>query len=163
MARPRKVVSLRTGQMSKTEKAARAAGEKQIKVKTDAMKPPEWLSDEAALTFERIVNEFDPLGMLDNLDVDILAVYADSLATYRKASIQLALHGETYETKNGFATVSPWVTVRQKAYQQIASCSTKLGIALTDRLKLIAPVKEEKSANKYIKFLDNGAAAGGST
>ena len=163
MARPRKVVSLRTGRMSKAERAARTAGEKKIKVNTDALTPPEWLSDEAALVFERIVKEFDPLGMLDNLDVDILAVYSDSVATYRKASVQLALQGETYETKNGFATVSPWVTVRQKAYQQIASCSTKLGIGLTDRLKLIAPVKEEKSANKYIKFLDNGAAAGGST
>jgi hypothetical protein len=32
-----------------------------------------------------------------------------------------------------------------------------LGLAVTDRLKLITPVKEEKTVNKFIKFLGDGS------
>lgn len=49
---------------------------------------------------------------------------------------------------------SPYVNIADKAAAMIMRCSSKLGLATTDRLKLIIPEKEEKPANKFIKLLD---------
>lgn len=160
MARPRKVVSLSTGKISKAEKAERAEGEKRIKGNSDALSAPDWLSDTAALEFERVVHEAAQIeGMLDNLDLSVLAVYADNYAQYVKAATFLNLHGPITKTTNGYETPSPWLKVKDSAAKNIFSCSTKLALATTDRLKLIVPTREEKSVNKYIKFLGDGTNA----
>lgn len=160
MPTPRKVVSMRTGAMTKAEKSRRSEGEKKIKVKADDLRPPAWLCDEAALEFERVVREAEQIGMLDNLDLSVLAVYADNYARYVKAATYINIHGPTFETNTGRLATSAWLNVLDRAAKNIFTCSARLGLAVTDRLKLITPVKEEKSANKYIKFLDSGAAAG---
>lgn len=156
MGRPRKVVSMSTGKIGKAARAARSEAEKKMHVKADALSPPDWLSDKAALEFDRVVREAAELGMLDNLDLAVLAVYADNYGRYANAAAQLNIHGPIGETQNGYKTPSPWLTVLNQSAKNIFSCSTKLGLSVTDRLKLIVPTKEEKSVNKYIKFLGSG-------
>lgn len=153
MARPRKVISMQTGHRTNNEKAVRQSGEKHIKAKKDALSAPNWLSDVAALEFERVVHEAEQIDMLDNLDLSVLAVYADNYSQYVAAATYLNIHGAVMKTQNGYETPSPWLKVKDQAAKNIFSCSTKLGLAVTDRLKLITPVKEEKSVNKYIQFL----------
>jgi len=153
MARPRKVVSMQTGHRTAKEKATREKGEKRIKAKADALSPPDWLSEVAALEFTRVVSEAAQVGMLDNLDLSVLAVYADNYGQYVAAASYLNEHGQVVKTQNGYKTPSPWLKVKDSAAKNIFSCSTKLGLAVTDRLKLITPVKEEKTVNKFIKFL----------
>ena len=157
MARPRKVVSMRTGAMTKAEIHVRSEGEKRIKAKSDALSAPNWLSDDAALEFERVVTEFRQIDMLDNLDLSVLAVYADNYAQYVKAATYLNIHGPIFKTTNGYESPSPWLKVKDQAAKNIFTCSTKLGLAVTDRLKLITPVKEEKEVNKFVKFLGDGS------
>lgn len=152
MGRPRKVVSMSTGKIGKAARAARSEAEKQMHVKADALSPPDWLSDRAALEFDRVVRESAELGMLDNLDLAVLAVYADNYSRYVDAAMHINIHGATVTTKNGYETPSPWVAVSDRAAKNIFACSAKLGMSVTDRLKLIVPTKEEKSVNKYIKF-----------
>lgn len=152
MGRPRKVVSMSTGKIGKAARAARSEAEKQMHVKADALSPPDWLSDRAALEFDRVVRESAELGMLDNLDLAVLAVYADNYSRYADAATHINIHGATVTTKNGYETPSPWVAVSDRAAKNIFACSAKLGMSVTDRLKLIVPTKEEKSVNKYIKF-----------
>jgi len=152
MGRPRKVVSMSTGKIGKAARAARSEAEKQMHVKADALSPPDWLSDRAALEFDRVVRESAELGMLDNLDLAVLAVYADNYSRYADAAMHINIHGATVTTKNGYETPSPWVAVSDRAAKNIFACSAKLGMSVTDRLKLIVPTKEEKSVNKYIKF-----------
>lgn len=163
MPRPRKVVSLQKGRIAKAIKSAREDGEKRIKVDANDLRPPAWLCDEAALEFERIVNEAAKIGSLDNLDLSVLAVYADNYARYEKAATYINIHGPTFETSTGRTATSAWLNVLDRAAKNIFTCSNRLGLAATDRLKLITPVKEEKSVNKFVQFLDNGAAAGDST
>ena len=52
-----------------------------------------------------------------------------------------------------FQVVHPLLSAQEKYVKQIMQCSTKLGLATTDRLKLIVPKKEESSTNKYLKYL----------
>jgi len=50
---------------------------------------------------------------------------------------------------------SPYVNVSDKASAKILQCSSKLGLACTDRLKLIVPTKEAASSpvEKWLQFL----------
>lgn len=160
MGRSRKVVSMQKGCMTKAMKAARQDGESRIKANTDALSPPPWLSDKAALIFDYIVREAAPIGALDNLDLPFIAMFADNYARYAEAATYMNIHGLTTKAKNGYESPSVWNSIMNQAAANLFKCSTKLGLAATDRLKLITPVKEEKSVNKFVQFLDNGAVAG---
>lgn len=159
MSRIRKVVSMQKGHLSKEQKAAMNDGEKAVKANSDALSAPDWLSDTAALEFERVVREAKTVGMLDNLDLSVLAVYADNYSRYVQAATYMNIHGPLVTMKTGYEQISPWLTVLNQSAKNIFTCSTKLALAVTDRLKLIVPTKEEKSVNKYIKFLGDGTNA----
>ena len=64
-------------------------------------------------------------------------------------------NGLTVEGKKG-EMPSPYIKIAGEAATQIQRCSTKLGLAATDRLKLIVPTEEEKSVNKFLHFLNKG-------
>lgn len=154
MARPRKVVDISTGKIGKQARVARQVAESKIKIDRKKLEigAPEWLCDGAAQEYNRVVREAGKIGLLDNLDMVVLAIYADNYARYVTASIEMRRAGLTVEGK--FAeTPSPYITIADKAATQIQKCSAKLGLATTDRLKLIVPEKEEKTVNKFLKYL----------
>lgn len=154
MARPRKVVGISTGKISKASRASREQQEKDLKIdrKTLERGAPEWLSDEAALEYNRVVDEAAKIDLLDNLDVAALAIYADQFDRYTKASLAIQKDGAVITGKSG-RMMNPAVNVQVKAAELIAKMSTKLGLATTDRLKLIVPTKEEKKVNKFLKYV----------
>ena len=154
MARSRKVVDISTGKIGKQARINRQIAEKKIKLDRKQLEigAPGWLCDGAAEEYNRVVHEAGKIGLLDNLDLVVLAIYADNYARYVTASIEMRRTGLTVEGK--FADVpSPYVSIADKAATQIQKCSTKLGLATTDRLKLIVPAKEEKQINKFLKYL----------
>ena len=154
MARPRKVVDISTGKIGKQARVARQVAESKIKIDRKQLETgaPSWLCDGAAQEYNRVVREAGKIGLLDNLDMVVLAIYADNYARYVTASIEMRRSGLTVEGK--FAeTPSPYITIADKAATQIQKCSTKLGLATTDRLKLIVPEKEDKQVNKFLKYL----------
>lgn len=152
--RQRKVIDIATGKIGKQEKLNRKVQEEKIKLdraqlETDA---PEWLNETAAKEFNRVVAEAKKINLYDNLDLVILAIYADSYSRYIEATLKVREYGLTAQSRGAF-TVSPYVDVADKAATQILKCSTKLGLAVTDRLKLIVPTKEEKTVNKFLEFI----------
>ena len=154
MARPRKVVDISTGKIGKQARVARQVAESKIKIDRKQLETgaPSWLCDGAAQEYNRVVREAGNIGLLDNLDMVVLAIYADNYARYVTASIEMRRSGLTVEGK--FADVpSPYVAIADKAATQIQKCSAKLGLATTDRLKLIVPEKEEIQVNKFLKYL----------
>lgn len=154
MARPRKIVGISTGKISKAAKESRLRQEQELKIdrKTLERGAPEWLSDEAALEYNRVVDEAAKIDLLDNLDVAALAIYADQFDRYTKASLAIQKDGAVITGKSG-RMMNPAVNVQVKAAELIAKMSTKLGLATTDRLKLIVPTKEEKKVNKFLKYV----------
>ena len=63
--------------------------------------------------------------------------------------------GHCYPIFAGFKggkAVSPYVTAQNKYAEQILKCSSKLGLATTDRLKLVVPQADEGPENKYLKY-----------
>ncbi|WP_196607367.1 phage terminase small subunit P27 family [Pectinatus frisingensis] len=155
--RQRKVVDISTGKIGKNKRSARRQQERKIKLPRDALSPPEWLDEDAAAEFTRVAAEAGQIDLLDNLDLAILAIYANAWSRYMALVQHIQENGDTgiRENKWGeYEVMSPYLSAQERYVKQIMQCSTKLGLATTDRLKLIVPVKEDKAVNKFIKFLD---------
>lgn len=151
MGRPRKVVDISTGKIGKKERVNRKIQESKIRTdNSDLQNVPGWLNDTAAGEYRRIVSEAADVGMLDNLDKTYIAIYADAYSKLLDANEHLKDEGMLVES--GKATSPHWKIYRD-CVQMIHSASTKLGLAVTDRLKLIVPTKEEKSVNKFLKYM----------
>lgn len=149
MARPRKIVDISTGKIGKDKIKSRKEQEKKIKIDRGELTAPKWLKKQGQEEFERVVKEAEKINLLDNLDLSVLAIYANAYTSYIDLSEAIRKNG--YTTENG--RVSPEVNAQDKYVKQIMQCSTKLGLATTDRLKLIVPTKEESETNKYLKYL----------
>lgn len=154
MGRARKVIDMQIGNISKQKKMNRKMQEEKIKIDRDALMngAPSWLSERAAAEYNRVVREAAAIDMLDNLDMSVLAIYADNYDRYLDAAECLQKNGQTYEGRSG-PVMSPYVKIAESASNQIMKCSTKLGLATTDRLKLIVPEKESKEVNKFLKYV----------
>ena len=155
--RPRKIVDISTGKISKQEKLNRRIQEDAIKIDRVQLESnaPFWLDETATQEFNRVVAEAKKINLWDNLDLVVLAIYADNYSRYIQALKAIRDYGLTAQSRGAF-TVSPYVDVADKAATQILKCSTKLGLAVTDRLKLIVPTREEKTVNKFLGFVGNG-------
>lgn len=155
MATVNKTIQLHTKHYSKKERLYREQAEKDMQLDRDQLCPPAWLSDEAALEFSRVVQQAAHIDILDNLDLGILAIYADNWARYVEAAERLQEEGLTQEGRVNDVQ-SPYIAIADKAAQMIMKCSSKLGLATTDRLKLVVPEKTEKPVNRYLELLSNG-------
>ena len=157
MSRSRKIIDVSTGKIGKEKIKIRQEQEKKLKADRDDLVAPEWLTPNAKTEFERVVNECEKINILDNLDLGVLAIYCNSYDTYIETSKKLEKEGSIkYKTtKDGdeMAFINPLVNVQEKCVKYILQCSTKLGLATTDRLKLIVPVKDEPAENKFITLL----------
>ena len=155
VARPRKVVDISTGKIGKEKIKNRQEQEENIKLQRDNLErgAPKWLDEIAAEEYNRVVEEAGKIELLDNLDLSMLAVYADNYSRYQKSAEKIRDMGMTIETEKGGEIISPYVVIADKAATQIQKCSAKLGLATTDRLKLIVPTKEPQKRNKFLDCL----------
>lgn len=160
MGRACKIVEMSTGKRGKKEKLNRKRQQEELKTDRNLIEagPPDWLDETAAAEYSRVVDEAAKLPLYDNLDYSTLAIYAAAYSQYVEAYKHLRYEGYTTITNTGTESVSPWVGIADKAAAQIFKASTKLGLAVTDRLKLIVPGKEEAAANKFMKYLPSARA-----
>jgi P27 family predicted phage terminase small subunit len=156
MGRTRKVVAISTGKIGKEKRLNRKIQEQSVKIDREQLETevPKWLSREAAEEYRRVVAEAAKINLLDNLDMSTLAIYANAYAMYVEASTRMSTDGMTIMGPRGAEIPSPYMAIADKCASQIFRCSTKLGLATTDRLKLIVPTQsEEREENKFLKFL----------
>lgn len=153
--RPRKVVDISTGKIGKRNRLNRKVQEEKIKLTRETLEDgaPKWLCAEAAEEYNRVVSEAKKIDLFDNLDMAILAIYADCYDKYIKATQKVQEFGLSIECK-GQMYPSPFIMIADKMATQIMRCSSKLGLSVTDRLKLIVPTKEEKHVNKFLSHLE---------
>lgn len=154
--RPKKTMAVSTGKISKDERAKREKQEAQLKLERDGLKPPSNLTLRAQAEFMRVVGECEKLDILDNLDLSVLSIYAFAWDQYLTCVEMIQKEGpvEVKVTNNGESrSVSSFVNAQEKFAKQIMQCSTKLGLATTDRLKLIVPTEVETTENRFLKYV----------
>ena len=162
MGTPRKSVDMATGKIGRQKRINRKRKEEKLKLPRGDLEaaPPSWLVPEAAEEYARVVRQAGEIGMLDNLDYSCLAVYAAAFAQFSAAHRIMATEGYVITNDKGTEVPSPWVGVADKASNQIMKCSSKLGLAVTDRLKLVVPESDavmESPVDKWLQFLPSAS------
>lgn len=160
MGRPKKQVDMQSGNLTKETKEKRRESESKFYGDNSKLKAPSYLSDEAKKEFNRVIKEMREIealnNMLSNLDLVALAIYADAYSNYIKLTKTIQEQGAVieYTNKAGHTntTTSPYVQAQTKYIDVIIKMSTKLGLSLGDRLKLVVPNVDEMKENKFAKY-----------
>lgn len=154
MARPRKTLAATKKNLTKAEIEQKQEQEERIKIDRENLTAPNYLTEKAKAEFERVVREAKKIEILDNLDLSILAIYSSAYAQYLEITEEIQKIDQAYRYITEDNKISPLINAQDKIIKQIMTCSSKLGLATTDRLKLIVPKKEEGTTNKYLKYLN---------
>lgn len=151
--RPRKSVDASVAKRGKKEKLNRKIQEEKLKIDRDQLIAPDFLDDVAKEEFYRVVDETAKIDVLDNLDLSILAMYCNAYSQYIEVNEQIrnTMPALRYNDKG---RSSPLINIQDKLAKQILSYSSKLGLATTDRLKLMVPNElAENKENKFLKYV----------
>ena len=154
MARPRKTLAATKKNLTKAEIEQKQEQEERIKIDRENLAAPNYLTEKAKAEFERVVREAKKIEIFDNLDLSILAIYSSAYAQYLEITEEIQKMDQAYRYITEDNKISPLINAQDKIIKQIMTCSSKLGLATTDRLKLIVPKKEEGTTNKYLKYLN---------
>lgn len=140
-----------SGHMSKAEKERRA----EAVIGDGELVAPAFLCPEAKKEFERVKKAYEKTRPLDSLDLSVLAVYADAWAQYSRLAEIVSQHGPVIVKRRvtGKTEIfsNPAVAASAEYVHRIMQCSLKLGLAVTDRLKLAIP-KEDDEDDAFSEF-----------
>ncbi len=137
IARAPKPIALQSSKMGKEEKERRQEAEDKLKGNDDKVyKPPLGMNPRVAKIYLAIVEELKHAKVLNNLDIDLISITADSIYRLGVARKNLDEHGEVIADFNGKLTKSPWVQIT-KDYQAIFHAGVReLGLSPSSRAKL---------------------------
>lgn len=141
---------------------------------TDDIAAPAYLTAKQKKDFEKIAQQLQKLKIMGETDVDALARYITAQEFYEKAVKDLRkLEKERpkpeekeddpkgyFDRLDGYYAMLDNAAKRQDRYfKQAQTAAAALGLTISSRCRLVAPVVEEKpKENKFSKF---GKAAGG--
>ncbi|MGL5439878.1 MAG: phage terminase small subunit P27 family [Filifactoraceae bacterium] len=134
--------------LSQQEIAERRAEE--IKAPCDNIEPPDYLLDELKGEFYRIAKILKDIGIMSDLDCDALARYVAVEHQYQQVT-HLMLKRKQVDDR--YFDLSKLQT---KFFRDARAAASDLGLTISSRCKLIAPVKENKEppkANKFNRFV----------
>jgi P27 family predicted phage terminase small subunit len=163
MARPREPIDLVKAKgkkhLTKTEYDARKSAE--ISAPSDKVIPPAYLTKKEKEKFNEIAQQLIDIGIMTNLDCDVLARYVRADSEYTKLTKQLSKIKFTPDKKSA---VSEETQIAQqyseygylqkmqiKAQKQANDCARELGLTISSRCKLSMPKAEDKPPeNKFL-------------
>ncbi|GCD13163.1 P27 family phage terminase small subunit [Clostridium tagluense] len=107
MARPKKLLSMQEGNLTKAQQTEKELQEKIMQTGMEQLqKPPRWLRDvKAKNEWKRLLEQFSQLASISNLDLNNLGAYCNSYSSYLEATKELKGAKLTIEyTNKGGAT-----------------------------------------------------------
>ena len=139
--RPRKNTEALKGAMTKEEKNSREKLEGKLQGDNDKIVAPVFLKfDEVALEkFNALVEELNKVNLINNVDVDLLAVYSDTWSKYVKSTKILMAQPlvEEEQSKNGMIkSANPYIKIQQSYAQQLFKLASLFGLSPADRTRI---------------------------
>ena len=128
---------------SKAEIEERKA--KEVKANTDNIQPPAYLSKELIPNFEYIANQLADIGIMTNLDCEVLARYVMLENQFQQISsklLQLNIDDEEYYK---------FCNLQEKIFKQVRQVGNDLGLSISSRCKLVVPSKEKEEKELSIE------------
>ena len=164
MARPREPIDLIAAKgrkhLTKAEYEARKKAE--VTAPCDNVTPPAYLTKKEKEKFNEIAQQLIDIGIMTNLDCDVLARYVRADSEYLKLTKQLNKIKFAPDKKSPVAEEAQIAEqlgeygylqkLQLKAAKQCNECARELGLTISSRCKLAMPNTEEKPPeNKFLK------------
>ena len=131
--------------------------------RTGKLVPPEWLSATGKEKYQLLVQQLDAIpGLLADVDMDQLALYADAFAEFVDACALIQRDGMVCVSEKGGRYVHPAINIKSaaaKRMQQIGAC---FGMSPTTRDKIGMAETADKETQEFFKLLRvraNGSSA----
>ena len=149
MAGPRQPVELiianRRKNLTKAEIEYRKNAE--LKAPVGDCSPPDYLPEKLKGEFRSLADKLIDIGIMTELDVDLLARYLLS----KQAYLGLTSRYMKMISSGTPADVEKIAGLQDKAFKQCQSAARDLGLTISSRCKLVVPKeKEEPRPNKFI-------------
>ena len=118
---------------------------KEIKASNDNIKPPSYLKDELIPHFNYIADQLLDIGIMTNLDCEVLARYVILENQFQQISsklIDLDIDDEDY---------FKFCTLQDKVFKQVRQVGNDLGLSISSRCKLVVPTKEKEEKEESLE------------
>ncbi|MBN1051628.1 phage terminase small subunit P27 family [Clostridium botulinum] len=141
MARPKKMLNVQEGHLTKEQQIEKKLQEEIIQTGTEQLKPPKWLRDKTAKKeFKRLVEQFKTIGIISNLDLNNLGAYCNAYSFYLESTTLLNKEPLTieYTNKAGATNIieNPLIKIQLKYSDEMKKYSSLLGLTIDSRLKM---------------------------
>lgn len=135
------------GKKHLTKKEIEDRRAKEIKVPADNIEPPKYLQKKEKERFTEIATQLINIGIMSNLDVDVLARYISQETQWRKITKKIRSIDPTTEEYYKL------LLTQEKLFKMCRQASTDLGLTISSRCKIQVPkVEKEEKKNKFDKF-----------
>jgi P27 family predicted phage terminase small subunit len=114
-------------------------------------KPPAHLSEIARAEWRRVVRMLSPMGVITEVEADMLAVYVQSYARWVDASGQLAESGMVVLDGRGNPVINPYLRIVNECIKQMHTCMVELGMTPASRARLSAPAAAEDGLELFLQ------------
>lgn len=167
MGGPRQPIELviANGKKHLTKEQIRKRRNSEVQAFTDDIIAPDFLTSKQKKEFYRISEQLQKLKIMGETDCDTLARYIVSQDLYAVAvkelrNIQTLRPKKSGEQVTDLENMVNWTSMLEKLdkrvdryFKQATSAASKLGLTISDRCKLVVPIKDEApKANKFVKF-----------
>jgi len=142
MGRPKKMLSMQEGHLTKEQQTEKQIQEQIIQLGSEQLRyPPEWLRDDIAKKeWLRLVDQFNSLKIISNLDLNNLGAYCNAYSGYLEATKELKGKPLTieYTNKAGATNIieNPLIKIQIKYSDEMKKYASLLGLTIDSRLKI---------------------------
>ena len=117
---------------------------------SDNIVMPEHLSKKAKKQWEKIVEQLTGAGIMTNLDQDALELYCEAYAKWADANDKLRTHGMVVKAPSGYPIPSPYLSIANKAFEQLRQMMIEFGMTPSSRTRIKA--EPRKTENDFDGF-----------
>lgn len=124
--------------------------ERDVKAPDDAIEAPQYLTNKQKKEFDAIAEQLQEIGIMANVDCDVLAMYVKSRAEYVEYGKQVSKLRKDKLTS--VDTIVKYDGLRDRAFKRCMTAARELGLTITSRGRLVMPkAKESEEAPEGMK------------
>lgn len=98
--------------------------------------PPDHLDDLAVAEWNRLSPQLHALGLLSHIDRAALACYCMAWSRWVRAEQHLCEHGEIVQAPSGAPIQNPWLSIANRAFDQVKVFAVQFGMSPASRVGL---------------------------
>lgn len=132
-AKPRNLVLIQNGPASREARDLRD-DEPQPPVEIPA--PPDYLGAQPRAAFTMFATKLAQMRVMTAADTEAVALLAQSYADWQDAVENVTKGGPIMPTKTGYLALSPYVTIKNKCWSQVAQLLAEFGLTPASRRKV---------------------------